>query len=200
MSHKLHIAVILGSTRPNRFSDKPGTWIYKHVRDNYDDVTVELVDLRDWNLPFFDQPISPAMNEGSYGSELIDKWAEKISSADAYILVTPEYNHGTSAVLKNALDTVYKEWNRKPVAFVSYGGVGGARAVEQLRQTAVELQMAPVRSAVHIPGDKVFPVQSGDKEWKPHEDKRLTHDADTMMEQLLWWGRALKEAVDNVST
>ena len=108
-------------------------------------------------------------------------------------MVTPEYNHGTSGVLKNALDWVYQEWNNKPVAFVSYGGVGGARAVEQLRLNTIELQMAPIRTAVHIPGEQYFQVLFGKMDAK-ELFASVSKQAEGMITQLLWWTKALKNA------
>ncbi len=109
---------------------------------------------------------------------------------DGFIIVSPEYNHAYPAVLKNAMDWIYPEWNNKPVGFVSYGSVGGARGVEQLRLVAVELQMSPIRQGVFIPGAYPF----GAKEWKPEADESLTRDAGKMFDQLLWWAKALKNA------
>ena len=149
-----------------------------------------MLDLRDWPLPMFDQPMSPSMvKDGNYNNDQVNAWAKKIAEADAFVIVSPEYNHGTSAVLKNALDSVYHEWNNKVVGFVSYGSVGGARAVEQLRLNAVELQMAPVRTAVHIPGSVVF--GSG---WNDDAAASMKNSADTMLEQVVRWGRAMKAA------
>lgn len=186
---QLHIKVILGSTRPNRFNDKPGTWIFGEVQ-KLDGIQAELLDLRDWPLPLFDQPESPSgVKDGNYGSDPVNAWARKIGEADAFVIVTPEYNHGPSAVIKNALDSVYAEWNNKAVGFVSYGSVGGARAVEQLRLTAIELQMAPVRSAVHVPGSIVW--GSG---WNADAESSMQNSADVMLGQLTMWGRALKRA------
>ncbi|HTX19838.1 MAG TPA: NAD(P)H-dependent oxidoreductase, partial [Bacteroidota bacterium] len=110
-----------------------------------------MIDLRDWQLPMYDEPISPVSNKGIYTNPIGRKWADKIGEADGYIIVTPEYNHGYPAVLKNAIDWVFQEWRRKPVGFVSYGNLGGARVIEQLRQVVIELQMLPIRNAVHIP-------------------------------------------------
>jgi NAD(P)H-dependent FMN reductase len=149
-SPSLKIQIILGSTRQNRFSEKPARYIASELKKR-DDVQVELIDLKDWPLPFFDEPVSPAGNQGKYANELGKKWAAKVGEADAYIFVTPEYNHGYPAVLKNALDWVFPEWNHKPVGFVGYGNAGGARAIEQLRQVVIELQMLPIRNAIHIP-------------------------------------------------
>ncbi|HXS15242.1 MAG TPA: NAD(P)H-dependent oxidoreductase [Candidatus Saccharimonadales bacterium] len=145
------IQLILGSIRQGRFGEQPAKWIFEELKKQ-EGVQAEFIDLRDWPLPFFDEPVSPAYNQGKYANELAAKWAKKVGEADGYIIVTPEYNHGYPAVLKNALDYVYNEWNNKPVAFVSYGGIaGGTRSVQQLRQVAIELQMVPVRAGIHIP-------------------------------------------------
>jgi NAD(P)H-dependent FMN reductase len=190
----LKLSVIIGSTRPNRFSEKPAQWIYEEAK-KLEGVEVELLDLRDYPLPFYDEPMSPSMvKDGNYEKPEVRKWAEKIKASDGFIIVTPEYNHGYPAVLKNALDYVYYEWNNKAVGFVTYGSVGGARAVEQLRQVAVELQMASVRASVHIPGSIQFPIMAGEAEWKPLEDASLMKAAGGMLKQLVWWTRALKNA------
>jgi len=146
------LQVIIGSTRQNRFSEKPAHYIFDELK-KLEDVEAELVDLRDWPLPFYDEPISPSANKGNYVNELGKKWAAKIGEADGYIMITPEYNHGYSAVLKNAIDWVFHEWKNKPIGFVSYGNMGGARAIEQLRQVVIELQMVPIRNSIHIPGE-----------------------------------------------
>lgn len=119
------------------------------------------------------------------------KWSAKIASKDAFIIIAPEYNHGTSAVLKNALDWLYYEWNRKPVAFVSYSpnAVGGVRAVEQLRQNVIELQMAPVHSSIHI-NYVLDTIDEKGNLLKGHFNERLTK----LMNDLLWWTKALKTA------
>jgi NAD(P)H-dependent FMN reductase len=189
----LRIGVIAGSTRQNRFSDKPATWIHAEANKR-EGVEAELLDLRDWPLPFFDEPMGPSQLNGKYSNELAQKWAGVIAGKDAYIVVTPEYNHGVPAVLKNAIDWLFPEWANKPVGFVSYGSAGGARSVEHLRQIAVEIQMASVRNAVHIPGAKFFPILMGKAPWEPEKDESLMNAADAMLTQLLWWGRALKEA------
>lgn len=140
----MKIKVILGSTRQGRVSEAIGKWVMEQVKD------AELLDLRDYPMPFFDEPISPSMLKEPYTNPIVVKWTAKIAEGDAFIIVTPEYNHGYPAVLKNALDYVYKEWNGKKVAFVGYGSVGAARAIEQLRQVVIELQMVPLRNSVHI--------------------------------------------------
>src|SRR6266446_4280031 len=145
------ISVIVGSTREGRFSEKPAKWILQHLKKRKG-VDARLLDLRDYPMPFFDQPLTPAMpGRSPYENEVVKKWTAAIAASDGFIFVTPEYNHGIAAVLKNAIDWVYPEWNRKAAAFVSYGSVMGARSVEQLREVMIEIQIAPIRSSVHIP-------------------------------------------------
>jgi len=144
-------------------------------------------------MPFFDQPLPPAMpGRPPYENEVVKKWTAEIAQSDGFIFVTPEYNYGPSAVLKNALDWVYPEWNRKAAAFVSYGSAMGARGVQQLRMTAIELQLAPVRSSVHIPVATLWShFQGGDVNAGLAE---LAAAATTMIDELLWWTEALKAA------
>lgn len=188
----LHIKIIAGSTREGRFSDKAAVWIAEEIKKQ-EEVAVEVLDLRDYNMPFFNEPMSPSFKQEPYKNEAVARFTKKIEEGDAFVVVTPEYNHGTSGVLKNALDWVYQEWNNKPVAFVSYGSVGGSRAVEQLRLNAIELQMAPIRNAVHIPGEQYFPVLFGKMEAKELFALQ-SEKAEAMITQLLWWTRALKNA------
>ena len=125
------------------------------------DLVAELIDLRDHPLPMFDQ-LPPARTLRDYPNEQIAGWGRTIDRADGYMVITPEYNHGYPASLKNLLDHVFPELNRKPIAFVGYGNVGGARAIEQLRLVAVEFEMAPLRHAVHILPDLLLPARSAD--------------------------------------
>ncbi|MCL5224312.1 MAG: NAD(P)H-dependent oxidoreductase, partial [Patescibacteria group bacterium] len=148
MGDRIKLRVILGSTRQGRLGDKLAKWIHDLAKER-GDLDVELLDLRDYPLPFLGEE---ARSASEPADKLIAAWATKVSEADGFIIATAEYNHGYPAVLKNALDSIKNEWSNKPVAFVSWGGVsGGARAVEQLRQVVVELQMVPIRNAVHIP-------------------------------------------------
>lgn len=188
----LKIAVILSSTRDARFGEKPAQWIFD-VANQRDDLEVELVDLRDFDLPFFNEMASnlwmPSQDESA------KRWQEKIGTFDGYIFVTPEYNHSIPASLKNALDQCYLEWVRKPAAYVGYGGLGAARAVEHLRLINVELQMAPVRSAVHIAGADFFSVSPmGDNNDMSTLAEKLSGSANDMLDQLAWWANALKTA------
>jgi len=145
------ISVIVGSTRQGRFSEKPAQWILQQLRQR-EGIEARLLDLRDFPMPFFDQPGPPAMpGRPPYEHDVVKNWTAQIAASDGFVFVTPEYNYGTSAVLKNAIDWVYPEWNRKAAAFVSYGSAMGARAVQQLRETAIEIQMAPIRSSFTFP-------------------------------------------------
>lgn len=188
----LNIKIIVGSTREGRFSDKAASWIAEEIK-KHKEVAVEVLDLRNYEMPFFNEPVSPSFKQEPFKNEAVARFTKKIKEGDAFVMVTPEYNHGTSGVLKNALDWVYQEWNNKPVAFISYGGVGGARAVEQLRLNIIELQMAPIRSSVHIPGEQYFQVLFGKMDAK-ELFASLAKQAEPMITQLLWWTLALKNA------
>ena len=141
------IGIILGSTRPNRNGEQVARWVFDIATERAD-AEFELVDLRDYPLPHLDEPNRPSL--GQYANDHTKQWAQKIASFDGFVFVTPEYNHGTSGVLKNAIDYLYAEWNNKAVGFVSYGSVGGARAAEHLRLVAGSLQMADVRQQVAL--------------------------------------------------
>ena len=183
------IAIIPGSTRATRFADKPVAWLMQ-AASGRSDMDVEVVDLRDFPMPFFDEVASNAYAPTS--NEVAVRWQKKIAEFDGYIFVTAEYNHAPPAVLKNALDYAYPEWNRKPVAFMGYGSVGAARAIEQLALICVELQMAPLRSAVHIQGGDFMAVWQGGK---PIEELTyLPPLAERMFDDLVWWANALQAA------
>lgn len=186
---KLKLGIIIGTTRPNRFADKPAQWIAERARAT-GEFEVEIVDLRDYKLPFFDEQASPAWAPSK--AEGAKAWQEKIASLDCFIATAAEYNRAPSGVLKNALDYAYNEWNNKAIGFVGYGGVGGARAIEQLRVISVELQMAPVRNGVHILWPDYMQIASGEKEISDFE--HLNEAADGLIKQLAWWGKALKVA------
>ncbi len=191
-TNMIKLKVISGSVREGRFSEKAATWIADYLK-KHEGVEVEVLDLMDYTLPFFNAAVSPSMKQAPYDNAEVERFTAKIAEGDAFVIVTPEYNHGPSGVLKNAIDWVSREWNNKPVSYVSYGSVGGARAVEQLRLVAIELQMAPIREAVYIPGDKFFPVLFGKAEASElfaHMEKQ----AEKMTTQLLWWAKALKQA------
>jgi NAD(P)H-dependent FMN reductase len=186
---KPKLAIIIASIRPNRFADHAARWIAEIARQR-DDFQVEVVDLRDYPMPMFAEQASSAWAPSR--DEVARRWQNKVKEFDAFIFTAAEYNRGPTAVLKNALDYAYTEWNNKPVAFVGYGGVGGARAIEQLRLNAIELQMAPIRTAVHI----LLPVFLAVlKEGKTlAEFDYLNQNARDMLDQLAWWTAALKAA------
>jgi NAD(P)H-dependent FMN reductase len=188
------ISVIVGSTREGRFSEKPAQWILQHLNKR-DGVEARLLDLRDFPMPFFDQPVPPAMpGRAPYTDDVVKRWTAAIDQSDGFVFVTGEYNYGPAAVLKNAIDWVYPEWNRKTAAFVSYGGSGGIRSVQQLREIAIELQLAPVRSSVHIPVATLWAhFQGGDV---GAGLAALEEPAGKMIDDLLWWTAALKTARD----
>jgi NAD(P)H-dependent FMN reductase len=183
----VRVGIILGSTRQGRQGERVARWVEAQAKQRAA-FTVELVDLAAWPLPNYPHPMSPKQAEASYADERERAWAALVKRFDAFIIVTPEYNHGYPAALKNALDFAYEGWNRKPVAFVSYGGSsGGVRAVQQLRQVAVELQLAVVRDEVNIP----FVGRALDEQGAPKDDfhhKRLG----ALLEQLEWWAETLK--------
>jgi len=187
------VQVITGTTREGRFSDKVAAWVVDRLQAR-GDFEVEAVDLRDHPLPFFDG-VAPARAPREYARDEVAVLGGAIDRADAFVVLTGEYNHGYPAVLKNAMDWTFVEWRRKPVAFVGWGGVGGARAVEQLRQVVIEFEMVPTRFAVHILPDVMRPamVAPGDAEALDALgalDPRLTMLAD----DLAWWAGALATA------
>jgi len=186
------ISVIVGSTREGRFSEKPARWIFQHL-EKRQGVDARLLDLRDFAMPFFDQRVTPATpGRAPFEYEAVRRWTAAIALSDGFVFVTPEYNYGPSAVLKNAIDWVYPEWHRKAACFVSYGSAMGVRSVQQLRQTVVELQLAPIRSSVHIPVATLWAhYQGGDVEAGLAE---LGAPAGAMIDDLLWWTAALKTA------
>src|ERR1700745_139097 len=143
----LKIAIIIGSTRPGRNGEAVAKWVYEIARKR-SDAEFELVDIKDFNLPLLDEPVPAAM--GNYSNPHTKTWGAKIDSFDGYVFVTPEYNHGISGALKNAIDFLYHEWVNKAAGFVSYGGAGGARAVENLRLVMGELQVADVKAQVGL--------------------------------------------------
>ena len=191
------ISVIVGSTRQGRFSEKPAQWIFQRLKKR-GSVDARLLDLRDFPMPFFDQLATPATpGRPPYKNDVVQRWTAAIAESDGFVFVTPEYNYGPSAVLKNAIDWVYPEWNRKAAGFVSYGSAMGARSVQQLRETAIEIQLAPIRSSVHIPVATLWAhFKGGDVEAGLAE---LEAPAKTMIDDLLWWTVALRTARANAS-
>lgn len=180
----LKVGIIVGSTRPGRKAEAVSQWVYE-LASKRGDATYEVVDIGTFALPLLDEPLPPAM--GRYSHDHTKAWSAKIASLDAFVFVTPEYNHGTSGALKNALDYLYREWNDKAAGFVGYGQVGAARAVEQLRATMGELQVADVRNAVAL---SLYTDFENFRTFKPapHHEASLK----SMLDQLVRWATALK--------
>jgi NAD(P)H-dependent FMN reductase len=180
----LKIAIIVGSTRPGRKADAVAQWIHGFAKTR-SGAEYEVVDISDYNLPLLDEPAPPSL--GQYQKEHTRKWAAKINQFDGYVFVTPEYNHGTSGALKNAIDFLYREWNNKAAGFVSYGGGGGARAVEQLRLVVGELKIADVRAQVMLSLHNDFENYTTFKPGPHHE--KFVH---VMLDEVEEWSGALQ--------
>ncbi|MBN8232285.1 NAD(P)H-dependent oxidoreductase [Corallococcus macrosporus] len=180
----IKVAIVVGSTRPGRKADKVAAWVHD-IAKKRGDATYDIVDIQDFNLPLLDEPTPPSMRK--YTQEHTKRWSATVESYDAYVFVTPEYNHGTSGALKNALDFVYAEWNNKAAGFVGYGSAGGVRAVEQLRLVAAELQMATVRAQVQLFLSTDFEHYTVFKP-DPAKEKQVN----TLLDQLVSWGTALR--------
>ena len=186
------IQIILSTTREGRFSEKVASWVVDRLggRTDFD---IECVDLRDHMLPFFDG-VSPARFGRDYPNDDVRRFGEAIDRADGYIMLTAEYNHGYPAVLKNAFDNVFPEFNRKPIAFAGYGNSGGARSIEQLRMVVIELEMAPLRHAVHVLPAVMVPAIRAEGEFDVELFASLDEKLATVVDDLLWWTRALGRA------
>ncbi len=186
----MKIQIILGSTREGRQGSLVSNWIYEGLKDS-GNAEYELIDLADYPLPIHQEAGHPSM--GQYKDPGIKKWAVKIAEADGFIIVTPEYNHGYPAVLKLALDSVYNEWNKKPVVIVGYsaGAGAGIRAVEQLRQVAVHLEMVVLPTVVAIPE-----VQNQFDETGKYKDPKGQGRLADLEKDLLWYADILKPARD----
>lgn len=188
----IKIKIIAGSVRPGRFNIQPAAWITK-IAKKRKDIFVELLDLAEIKLPFLDEPIPPSVpqSQRQYSKEHTKKWSKTIDEADGFILVTPEYNHGVSPVLKNAIDYLFYEWHYKPVTFISYGSLaGGSRAVEHLRSIAAELKMYDLREQIMLPNYWEHQDENGKYQFtEQHENS-----ANEMFDSLTFWARKMKEA------
>lgn len=192
MTAKPRIAVIIGSTRLSRFADKPAQWILKQAQLR-GDMDMELVDLRDFKLPFFDEKASNKWVPSENPEAL--RWQQTIAQFDGFIFVVAEYNHSITAALKNALDEAYNEWDRKPFTAIGYGAVGAARAIEHLRLIGIELQMVSTHAAIHIGGVDFMTVYPafGNKPIEDIEDHLLANTK-TALDELVWWAKATMAA------
>ena len=181
----IKIKLIIASTRPGRKGPSVGSWIYE-IASKHREIEVEILDLATINLPFLDEPKHPRFKD--YTQEHTKKWSKMIDESDGFIIVTPEYNFGYPAPLKNALDFLFQEWNYKPVAFVSYGGIaGGTRAVQQLKQVVTAQKMMPILEAVNIP----FFTKHIDESGKFNGDEILIKSAEDMLNELVKWAEAM---------
>jgi len=187
----LKVGLIVGSTRPNRFADTPVQWLVEGASARRD-LRLTVLDLRDNRLPFFNEPASPAFTGGAYTQPEAEAWRKRIGEFDAFVATVAEYNHGPTAVLKNAFDSAFIEWHRKPIAFVGYGGVGAARAIETLRGVVIELQMAPIRHEVNIAMEPFLGILQKGRSLNDYD--YLVQSRDAMFDHLVWWGEALKAA------
>jgi NAD(P)H-dependent FMN reductase len=187
---KLKIAVIISSTRDTRFGEKPAQWILEKARERAE-LDVELLDLRDFDLPFFNEVASNLWVPSQDPKAIA--WQNKISEYDGFIFVVAEYNRSITAALKNALDQAYVQWNKKPFGVIGYGTVGAARAIEHLRTIGTELQMVSTRSAVHIGSGDFFTVWGGGGNQPISAiEQSIGPSAKDMLDQLVWWGQATK--------
>jgi NAD(P)H-dependent FMN reductase len=180
----IRLGIIVGSTRPGRKAEAVARWVHG-IAKKRGDAEIEVVDIEEFKLPLLDEPIPPS--RGQYDHQHTKVWSAKIDSFDAYVFVTPEYNHGTSGALKNAIDYLYREWNNKAAGFVGYGGAGGVRAVEQLRQVMGELQIADVRAQVML---SLFTDFENFTIFKPGPNQEKSVNA--MLDQVIAWGGALQ--------
>ncbi|HEX4433355.1 MAG TPA: NAD(P)H-dependent oxidoreductase [Acidimicrobiales bacterium] len=186
------LQVITGTTREGRFSERVSAWVMARLAQ-HDAFALELVDLRDHPLPFFDGD-APARTGREYADESVTRFSGVIDRADGYLILTAEYNHGYPAVLKNALDSTFVEWRRKPVAYVGWGNTGGARAIEQLRAVAVEFEMAPLRHAVHVLPDVLIAARQAPDPADVSFFAPLEPRLDLLADDLAWWMQALASA------
>ena len=181
------IGIVLSTTREGRFADKPAAWL-QAIAATRTDLSFELVDLRDYPMPMFDYPVSPARTPIEHDSVL--PWRKKLASLDGFLFVTAEYNHSIPAVLKNAIDHAYAEFTRKPAGFLGYGNAAGARAIEHLRMICVELQMAPSRYAVQVSRELLVAIL---REGKTFDDfPNLKDQAIAVLDDLSWWATTLQ--------
>lgn len=188
----LKIKILTGSNRPGRFNIQPATWI-TDIAKSRKDIDVELLDLEVINLPFQDEPATPSMHK--YTKQHTKDWSAKITEADGFVFVTPEYNHSFSPVLKNAIDYLFYEWNYKPVCFVSYGTVGGSRAVEHLRGVSAEIKLYDLREQV------MFPEYWNhlDENHKYKFEEKDVKAANAMLDSLIFWAGEMKPSREKLS-
>lgn len=191
---KPRIGIIISSTREGRFGERAARWV-ADIAASRSDISTEIVDLRDYPLPFFNYVASPRFVQ--IDTPEAKKWSNKLAELDGYVFVTAEYNHSISGVLKNALDFVFAEPARKPAAFVGYGAVGGARAVEHLRHIVVELSMVPLNRAVHVNMEPFMGMMTAGKDFADYP--YLAPTVETMLEELSWYAQTLRAGREQVA-
>jgi NAD(P)H-dependent FMN reductase len=184
------IAVLIGSGRRDRFAQIAAQWVVDRLSER-GDLDATTIDIRDFAIPFYDELVPPMKAPRVYSNDEVNRFASAVDGADGFVIVTPEYNHGYPAQLKNALDYLHVEFNRKAAAFVSYGNVGGARAIEQLRLVAIELELAPIRHSVNIFGPA---MQAARAHPDANNFAELNGRFDTMVDDLMWWTTVLAAA------
>ncbi len=194
MPEPLRLQVIIGSTRPTRLGDSVTPWVRRRA-EAHGDFAVETIDLRDWPLPIFGEHMGTIGDfaDPTYSEPIVKRWNATIARADAYLFVTPEYNHSVPGVLKNAIDNVFVSFafRNKPVGAVGYsvGIAGGSRAVEHLAHIMIETEAAPLRNAVLVPKVAEAFDESGDPV-DPTSETALQ----ILLDDLAWWGTALRAA------
>ncbi|HUJ62707.1 MAG TPA: NAD(P)H-dependent oxidoreductase [Kofleriaceae bacterium] len=184
------IGIILASVREGRRGEAFARWIHRLAAAR-GDADVQLIDLKDWPIPPYVLKMTPVSGEAQYPAGSLEyRWAELVRSLDGFVIVTPEYNHGYTGQLKNAIDVLWPAWNHKPIGFVSYGGwAAGARAAEQLALVAIELRMVPIRDQVNIRLIGLAIDEAG-----APTDELYAKRAATMLDELMWFARVLRDA------
>lgn len=186
------IGVIISSTREARFADKPAAWLMDKVKD-HPELHFELIDLRAQHLPFFNEADTNLWVPSTDPHAVA--WQDKLAGFDGFVFVLAEYNRSITGALKNALDQAYTEWNRKPFTALAYGRLGGARALEHLRLIGIELQMVPLRNAVHIAAADFFTVSPlGANAPLSEIEHHLEGPLRAMLDELTWWATLLRQA------
>jgi NAD(P)H-dependent FMN reductase len=189
---KPRIAVIIGSTRDVRFGEKAARWVLDHAQKR-SDLDFELLDIRDFNLPFFNELTNNHWSPSKDPNAIA--WQKKLATFDGFIFVTAEYNRSIPASLKNAIDHAYDEWVKKPGAIVSYGAVGGTRAAEHLRTVQIELQQVPIRQGVHIAGSDFMQVTAhGENKPMSSLDAAFQSRLNDLFDNLSWWTYVTRDA------
>ncbi|MEM4625604.1 MAG: NAD(P)H-dependent oxidoreductase [Candidatus Pacearchaeota archaeon] len=193
---KLILKIIIGSTREGRFSEKVAKWVFNEIKSD-PEIICEILDLRDYPMPFFNSAIYPSLANKKYDNPVIQEWSNKIDEADGFLIISPEYNAGYPAVLKNALDVIYPEWNKKPVGFISYGSVMGSRSIEQLKQVSLSLQMHPIKNSINIPNEIFFKAMNEEEDQAIKTLQTLTlkkpNPVYKCLSELIEWAKILKK-------